>query len=328
MKRNYYIFSSGRLKRKDNTVFFETNEEVRPLPINDIEAIYIFGETDFNSKAISFLSQNNITVHLFNYFGFYTGSFYPREYLPSGFVLVNQVKKYTNNKERLKIAREFVSGASFNILKNLKYYSRRYDLGEYISKIENERAALGDTNDVEQLMGIEGRIRDIYYETFGIITDNYFDFDKRVRKPPNNPMNALISFGNSLLYSTVLSEIYHTQLNPTVSYLHEPGQRRFSLSLDISEIFKPIIVDRLIFKLINERMIKVDDFSKELNQCYLEGKGKKVFVKEYNDKLDTTIMHRKLKRNVSYRRLIRLECYKLIKHISGAEEYESFKSWW
>ncbi len=215
VKRNYYIFSSGRVKRKDNTVFFETKEEVRPLPVNDIEAIYIFGEVDFNSKAISFLSQNNITVHLFNYYGFYTGSFYPREYLPSGFVLVNQVHKYSNSTERLKVAKEFIRGASFNILKNLKYYARKNNLDEYINKIENEHKGIDNVNDIGQLMGIEGRIRDIYYETFDIITGNYFEFSKRVRKPPDNPMNALISFGNSLLYSTVLSEIYHTQLNPT-----------------------------------------------------------------------------------------------------------------
>lgn len=328
MKRNYYIFSNGRVRRKDNTVFFETEGDKRPLPVNDIEAVYIFGEVDFNSKAVSFLSQNNITVHLFNYYGFYTGSFYPREYLPSGFLLINQAEKYINTGERLKIAKEFINGASFNILKNLKYYERKKNLGEFICKIEEERERIDNANDVDQLMGIEGRIRDTYYDTFPIITDNKFDFDRRVKNPPDNAMNALISFGNSLIYSTVLSEIYHTQINPTISYLHEPGQRRFSLSLDISEIFKPIIVDRLIFKLINENMIKQDHFLKDLRYCYLEDKGKKIFVKEYNEKLDTTIKHRKLGRSVSYRRLIRLECYKLIKHISNVEEYESFKAWW
>lgn len=328
MKRNYYIFSNGRVKRKDNTVFFETDSERKPIPVNDIEAIYIFGEVDFNSKAVNFLSQNNITVHLFNYYGFYTGSFYPREYLPSGFLTVKQVEKYIKPAERIKIAREFISSASFNILKNLKYYERKTDLSSFIDRIEGERSRIDETKDVQELMGIEGRIRDIYYDAFSVITDEKFEFKKRRKNPPDNAMNALISFGNSLMYSTVLSEIYHTQLNPTVSYLHEPGQRRFSLSLDISEIFKPIIIDRLIFKMINENMIKEENFLKELKYCYLEEKGKKVFVKEYNEKLDTTIKHRKLGRSVSYRHLIRLECYKLIKHLSDMEEYEGFKAWW
>lgn len=328
MKRNYYIFSNGRIKRKDNTIFFETDTEKRPIPVNDIEAIYVFGEVDFNSKAVNFLSQNNITVHVFNYYGFYTGSFYPREYLPSGFLLVKQVEKYINTNERISIAREFIKTASFNILKNLRYYERKKDLIELIDKIELERNKIDSAVDIQELMGIEGRIRDVYYSAFNVITDNKFDFEKRVKKPPDNAMNALISFGNSLMYSTVLSEIYHTQLNPTVSYLHEPGQRRFSLSLDISEIFKPIIVDRLIFKVINENMVKKEDFLEELNFCYLGDRGKKVFVREYNEKLDTTINHRKLGRNVSYRHLIRLECYKLIKHLSDIEAYEGFKAWW
>lgn len=328
MKRNYYIFSNGRIKRKDNTVFFETETENKPIPVNDIESIYIFGEIDFNSKAVNFLCQNNITIHVFNYYGFYTGSFYPREYLQSGFLLVKQVEKYIKTSERIKIAREFIKAASFNILKNLKYYERKKDLSNFIEIMESERAKIDETSNIQELMGIEGRIRDIYYDTFGTITDEKFDFKKRTKNPPDNAMNALISFGNSLMYSTVLSEIYHTQLNPTVSYLHEPGQRRFSLSLDISEIFKPVIVDRLIFKMINENMIREDDFIKDLNYCYLDEKGKKLFVKEYNEKLDTTINHRKLGRSVSYRHLIRLECYKLIKHLSDMEEYEGFKAWW
>jgi len=328
MNRNYYIFSNGRVRRKENTVFFETDNEKRPIPINDIEAIYIFGEVDFNSRAMGFLSQNNITVHLFNHYGYYTGSFYPREYLPSGFLLIKQVEKYKEKSERQKIAAEIINSASFNILKNIKYYERKTDLSKYIYQIETERQRISAAGDVQELMGIEGRIRDIYYDSFNIITNNKFEFSKRIKHPPDNAMNALISFGNSLMYSTVLSELYHTQLNPTISFLHEPGQRRFSLSLDISEIFKPIIIDRLIFKMINENMIKEDNFLKELNYCYLEEKGKKLFVKEYNEKLDTTIKHRKLGKSVSYRHLIRLECYKLIKHISDVETYEGFKTWW
>lgn len=328
MKRNYYIFSNGRIRRKDNTIFFETETENKPIPINDIESIYIFGEVDFNSKAINFLSQNNITIHVFNYYGFYTGSFYPKEYLQSGFLVVKQVEKYIKPDERIKIAMEFIKASSFNILKNLKYYERKKDLSGFIERIEAERAKIDEVKNIQELMGIEGRIRDIYYDAFKVITDGKFEFSKRKKNPPDNAMNALISFGNSLMYSTVLSEIYHTQLNPTVSYLHEPGQRRFSLSLDISEIFKPIIVDRLIFKMINENMIKEDDFLEDLNYCYLDEKGKKLFVKEYNQKLDTTINHRKLGRSVSYRHLIRLECYKLIKHLSDIEKYEGFKAWW
>lgn len=330
MDRNYYIFNNGRISRKDNTIFFEGEDKRRFLPLNDINSIFIFGEVDFNSKALNYLSENNITIHLFNYYGFYTSSIYPREYLPSGFSLVNQVDNYSNPAKRIIIAREIVDTAAYNILKNLKYYSYRNDriLDNLIDRIESERANLKQCQTVEQLMGVEGRIRDTYYKAFPIIMDNKFEFSKRVKRPPDNPVNTLISFGNSLMYTTVLSEIYNTQLNPTISYLHEPGERRFSLSLDISEVFKPIVIDRIIFKLINENMISEDDFTKKLNFCHLNDNGKKTFLKEYDNKLNTTIKHKDLDRHVSYRRLIRLECYKLQKHINDIKEYKGLKMWW
>ena len=138
----------------------------------------------------------------------------------------------------------------------------------------------------------------------------------------------MISFGNSLVYTTVLSEIYKTQLNPLISFLHEPGERRFSLALDIAEIFKPLLSDRIIFALMNKNMITEKHFDKQMNYCYLSEAGRKIYLQEYDTKLKTTIKHRQLKKSVSYRHLIRLECYKIIKHILGEKEYEPFKIWW
>ncbi len=123
-------------------------------------------------------------------------------------------------------------------------------------------------------MGIEGRIREHYYSSFSSFLRDEFSFDKRTKMPPQNMLNSMISFGNSLLYSTILTEVYYTQLNPLISYLHESGERRYSLSLDISEIFKPLIVDRVIFNLINNRIIKKENFY-ELNSCYLNENGKR-----------------------------------------------------
>ncbi len=88
-------------------------------------------------------------------------------------------------------------------------------------------------------MGTEGRVRDLYYSSFNSFLREGFEFEKRTKMPPQNMLNSLISFGNSLLYATTLTEIYHTQLTPLVSYLHEPGERRYSLSLDIAKYLSP-----------------------------------------------------------------------------------------
>lgn len=329
MKRSYYIMKSGRIRRKDNTIFFESDDNKKVLPINDIDDIYIMGEVDFNSNALNFLGKNKVMVHIFDYYGNYSGSFYPKEYLLSGFTIVKQAEKYLDPGQRLLIAREFIRGASYNILKNLKYYqNRKGNLDQIIEAIETERERIGQVQDIQHLMSVEGRIRETYYRAFDIITDNKFPFVQRVKHPPDNAMNAMISFGNHLMYTAILREIYQTQLNPTISYLHEPGARRFSLALDISEIFKPIIVDRIIFSLINQNVITEEDFAKELNYCYLNETGRKKFIKAFDEKMTSTIQHRKLNKTVSYKTLIQIECYKLIKHLTDIEEYEAFQAWW
>ena len=177
-------------------------------------------------------------------------------------------------------------------------------------------------------MGIEGNCRQMYYSAFDVII-NDFEMGNRTKQPPSNEVNALISFGNMMCYTLALSQIYHTQLNPTISFLHEPGARRYSLALDIAEIFKPILVDRCIFKLLNKKEIQAKHFDKNLNGCRLNTTGRQIFVREWDERLKETIKHRTLGKSVSYRHLVKLECYKLQKFILGLDEaYKPFKIWW
>lgn len=331
--KNFYILQSGEIKRKGNTLYFisqkEGEEIKRSLPIASIDSIFIFGEINFNSKVINFLAGKRIPLHFFNYYGFYTGSFLPRNFLRSGFLLINQVKMYLNENSRLEIAKEIVEGAVHNTLKNLIYYEKRNkDVKETIETIKKLQEKISETKSIPELMAIEGNIKMNYYQSFSKFLGEEFKFEKRTKRPPQNMLNALISFGNSLLYTTCLGEIYHTQFEPTISFLHEPGERRFSLALDIAEIFKPVIVDKVIFKLINNKMINDKCFLKELNYVYLNEKGRRIFLEEYENRLNQTINHPRMKRNVSYKTIIRLECYKLIKHLVGDEKYKSFKMWW
>lgn len=362
MKRSYYIFTAGKLQRKQNTLFFisysenekpkepvdeesladyelladtgeidETlnSQDKRVIPIDDVDSLMIFSEINFNARFLDFLTKYKIPAHLFNYYGHYNGTYYPRDYLLSGFLLVNQVTHYQKTPKRLAIARSFVYGASANMLRNLKYYNARdHSLEPNINAIENLQSSIYTSEEIDVLMGIEGNIRQHYYNAIPQILGGKFDFNKRVKKPPDNAVNALISFANAMVYTTCLTEIYRTQLSPLISFLHEPGHHRFSLALDLAEIFKPILADRVIFTCLNQERIKASDFDENLNFCYLKESGRKTFVKAFEEKLTTTIMHRSLKRKVSYRRLIRLECYKLIKHITNAEPYEPFKAWW
>jgi CRISPR-associated protein Cas1 len=340
VNKPYYIFKNGDLRRKQNTLFFEyfEDEEGRKykkkkvIPVNTVDSIFLFGESRLNTKLLNFLAQNGIILHVFNYYGFYSGSYMPRQPIVSGSLIVDQVKHYLDDSKRLDIARKIVHSANYGIVKVLKYYDeRRLDLESTIEEIEDLDDSLADVEDISQLMGKEGNIRRRYYSVWGeiFITDEEaFTFDKRNKQPPDNPVNGLISFGNSILYTTVLSEIYKTPLDPTVSFLHEPFAKRYSLSLDLAEIFKPLCVDRLIFSLVNQKRIQKNHFKKEMNYAYLKENGRKIFLKAFEQKMQTTVEHPKLKRNVSYRHLIRLECYKLIKHLLGDQVYQGLRMWW
>ncbi|OWT33620.1 subtype I-B CRISPR-associated endonuclease Cas1 [Methanobrevibacter sp. 87.7] len=319
-KKNYYLLSEGILKRKENTIYFVNKKGKKPLPINKVYSVYAYGQITISSQVINLFAKEGIPIHFFNYYGFYNGSFYPRESLLSGDLLIKQAEHYLNFSKRLKLAKLFVEGSAKNILKVLSYY-------KIDNNIKNTLKELKDAKRITEVMNVEGRIRSEYYNYFDDILPEEFKMEGR-SKPPKNMVNSLISFGNSLMYSTVLSEIYNTQLNPTISYLHEPSERRFSLSLDLSEIFKPILVDRIIFYLVNKKMITKKDFNQDLNCCLLNDKGRKTFIKEYNKRLEKTIKHKDLGRKVSYQRLIRLEAYKLKKHFLGMEMYSPFVIWW
>lgn len=329
-KESYYIFSSGELKRKNNSItLYKENVLKKDIPIERIKDIYVFSEVVYNSKLFEFLGSNGINVHMFNYYNYYVGSFYPKENKISGKLLVAQVIHYTDKEKRVKIAKEFIIAASFNILRNLKYYQNRgKELNVFIDEIEKLRIKLKECKTIEEIMGIEGNIRKVYYSSWKIIINQEIDFEKRIKRPPDTMVNVWISFLNSVLYTKTLSIIYQTQINPTISYLHEPGTKRFSLTLDICEVFKPLIVDRTIFYLLNKNIINEKDFVKEDYYLRIKEEGMKKVLKELEETLKRTIMHKKIKRNVSYEHLIKLELYKLIKHLMEEQEYQGFKIWW
>ena len=335
MKKTYYLFNDGRMSRKDNTLcFVATDKEgkeqpAKYIPIETIDTLYVFGALDVNAALLNFLGQQHIAMHFFDYYEHYTGSFQPKEYLLAGKMQIEQTKTYLDRRRRQHIATGFIDGATYNMLKNLKYYENRgRDMDSLIAQIDGYRESIVSTTDIPSLMGLEGNCRQVYYDAFELII-NDFSMTARTKRPPSNEVNALISFGNMVCYTLALDMIYHTQLTPTISFLHEPGFRRYSLALDLAEIFKPILVDRTIFRVLNKKEIQEKHFDKKLNGCYLNETGKKIYMKAWEERLSETIKHRTLNKNVSYKRLVLLECYKLSKYIlKDEDEYKPFKIWW
>lgn len=332
MKRSLYLMSSGRLRRKQNTLHLELKGEGghKYFPIEQIQEIHAFGELQLNKRLLEFLSRQEILMHFYSHHGYYVGSFYPREHYNSGHLLLQQVAHYLDEAKRLDLARRFVEGALLNLMQVLRYYSRRGKPLEIIeTAIQSHLERLPQQTTIEHLMQVEGQAREVYYRAFDLILQNPdFAFEERSRRPPRNRLNALISFGNSLLYTVVLSEIYKTHLDPRVGFLHATNFRRFALNLDVAEVFKPVLVDRTVLSVVQKEQIQPKHFDEALGGLYLNEEGRRRFLEAWETRLQKTLQHRALRRNVSYRRLIRLELYKLEKHLLGEREYKPFRTRW
>jgi CRISP-associated protein Cas1 len=331
LQKTLYLFNNGRIKRKENTICVEAEEGTRYFPIAGVRDIFIFGEVDLNKKFIEFANENELLIHFMGYYGNYVGSFYPREHYNSGYMILNQAEHFLDSGKRFILARLFVEGAIANIIQVLRYYLKRdKNLDVQVDAIKQIKdCRLKDCKSVEELMAAEGNAHIHYYKAFNVITkgSNFF-FNRRSRRPPEDPLNALISFGNSLIYMKVLTEIYKTHLDPRIGYLHTTNFRRFTLNLDVAEIFKSIIADRVLFSLVGKKKLHQNDFEKHGAAVLLKEKSRKLYIQEMEDKLQSTFFHRRLKHTISYQTLIRMELYKIEKHLMGDKIYEPFVSQW
>ena len=287
----------------------------------NISSIIISAKVSVSSWAIDYLSKLGIVTHFISEEGVYLSSLIPYSRNQTGQTVVAQTISYIENGKRLAIAREMVMGIKQNILRNLRYYARKITVDKEIEKIENYQVS---GNTVSSLMGIEGNIWSEYYSTFPKIYRGLDGF-KRAFRPPPDPINSMISYGNSLLYSTALTSIITSGLNPSISYLHEPSDRAFSLALDIADVFKPVIVEQVIARIVNNNMAKDTYFAYRDNGCYLNEYGRKLLLSEYRNKLESTLKTRS-GRYLSYESIILEECYKLLKGIKGEAKYESYKA--
>lgn len=321
-----YITSMGELTRKDNSLCFRKNGKNVYIPVENTKELYCLNEVSLNTKLLDFLSKNHIIVHFFNYYGGYSGTYYPRDHYLSGKLVVRQALKFEN--DRIDIASAIVKGIGANIYEVLYHYYKhdKKEVKETVDWIKKDFfRQVEQAESVKELLAVEGEVWMKFYATFKYFLPEDFVMNKRVRRPPDNPINALISFGNTLLYTKTISAIYQTHLDQRISFLHEPSEGRFSLSLDLSEAFKPVIVFKTIFELVNNRKLQVEKhFDKRVNYCILNEEGRKVFIEAFEKRLESVFVHPKLKRKISYRTALKLDCYKLIKNILEGKEFMPF----
>lgn len=329
-KPNHHIFADGDLRRNEGTLRIDTLDgQTKHLPVENIDALYLHGQITFNTRALGLLNEHGIAVHVFGWKDYYRGSYLPKRSHVSGNTVVEQVRAYDDDERRLGIARDLISASIHNMRVNVQYYDQRdHNFGSVVDRLAELEARARKEEGVDALRGVEAIARKNYYRCFDAILRDPFELTRREYNPPTNEANALLSFLNAMTYTACVSAIRKTALDPTIGYMHEPGDRRFTLSLDIADIFKPILADRVMFRLVNRQQLSMDDFEAELEGCLLNEAGRMTVLEEYERTLDETVKHPRLDRHVSYKTLVQTDVYSLKKHILTGEPYHPTERWW
>lgn len=313
----YYLVKSGTLSKSESSLILKNESEKIAIPLETVEAILMYGNITITTPALKLMSDHNIPAFLYSENGWYIASIYPETYLQSGYFVSKQASFFLDPYKRLELARRIVLGAT----KNMAKVCLRSKLG----KLQYSSTSIKNAKDIRELMGLEGNVHINYLSLMDSKLPAKFRVQNRTRRPPTNFTNSIMSYLYSVLYGITAAEIFSTHLHPALSFLHEPSERRSSLSLDVSEIFRPIFCDRVILKLINLKMINENDFVSN-DGVFLNQFGKRKVLQAFDEKLNETIYSPSLKRKVSNRHLIRLELYKIEKHILNEKEYKPYLS--
>lgn len=315
-----FVSSNVSLRRKENTLSFTLNGRTKPFPIEKVRHIVLLSESDLNSRLLCLCGKHGVRVSVFDYYGYFKGAFEPVDQNPSGRVKLQQAKLILDDEQKMVIAKEIVRGAAHNMHSNLLYYRYRGNrlLEDPIKEMEYLMARIGNAGTTAALMGIEGNLHQIYYASWKYV-DEGLDFGRRVRRPPNNPVNCLLSFLNQMVYTCVRHELFKTHLDETLSFLHSPGINRSSLSLDLAEPFKPVITDILIFRMARKGMLQDNWFDEREGVCLLTETGRRHVAEQFSIRLEEILNTR------SYRQWMYREALNIERHVMAVSEYESFK---
>ena len=252
------------MTKRDYTLLFEGPTGKKYIPVETTDSLYVYSNIIFSGNFFEFVNKKGLNVTLIDKYVEKIGSFVPQNNRRNIKTEIKQLKVYDNEKERLELAKKLEIASVSNIRANLKYYARRKNserLQDAVTGISRLIQQLNEAKDVTKLMTIEAQSRQKYYQCFNeILNDEDFVFEKRTRRPPEEPLNAMISFGNTLLYQRIANEINRTSLDIRIGIVHAAGSRPESLNLDLADLFKPILVDRTYDYVIKNEIQKLKKF--------------------------------------------------------------------
>ena len=319
MPEQLFVCGDARLSRRDGTILVAGGGRKTSFPIETVRHVVWVGDGIVSSKLLQLLGRSGVRLSVFDHEGWFKGAFEPAERPNSGEIRLRQAALVLDGRRRLSMARRIVAAALHNIRAVLAYHAYRGNrrLDTAMAELARRIAEAGTAPDIPSLMGMEGNARKSYYAAWTDI-DPRLDFGPRVRRPPNNPVNCLISFLNGLTYAAMRHEIAKTHLDDGFAFLHAASSSRSSLALDLTEPFKPVLCDRLIHRMIRKGELRDGWFDRKPGVCLLTEAGRRDIVARFTERLERD-------GNAGIRKRMHEEALAVERHLLGIAEYEPYR---
>lgn len=343
LARTLYVDAPGSMVRLHaGQLVVEQREEagarqtLAQLPVVAVERVLLVGPVQISTQALHLLLAQGVEVLLMTPWGRLKGRLTP-VWHPNAHLRLHQYGQHQHGA--LALARAFVAGKLENYRVLLLRYARRRpdafgdpgrsSLTAAARQLQALRRPVAQAPDLATLMGLEGQGSRLWFQHFGQMirrTEPAFDFARRSRRPPRDPVNALLGFAYALLLGDVLSACQVAGLDPYIGFLHRPRYGRPALALDLMEEFRPVVADSVVLTLLNTGMIQPDHFEEKLGGVYLNEAGRKTFYRAWNDRRQEEVLHPVFGYRLPYHRILEVQARLLARVLAagGATAYQPF----
>lgn len=324
-----YIVEQGAVVRQSSRhlVVTKGKQKIMTLPLIQTERLLLFGNVQLTTQAVNTLLQEGVDVSFLSRTGKLRGKLVSPE-SKNMLLRLAQYERYLDDQFQLQLARSIVRGKLTNARYVIQRYRRSYPESDFQSElevIEHQLQKAEKAKTVNSLMGVEGLATAVYFKAFGRMFRKEFAFEKRTRRPPKDPVNAILSLGYTFITNEIFSLLGAHGFDPYIGYLHGVVYGRPSLALDIVEEFRHPLVDRLTLNLFNNQILKKEDFRNQQGEgVYLNDEGFKKFIKHYETRMREPFTMKPSDEKTTFRQIMQRQIQKMNKAIKNGINYEPF----
>jgi CRISPR-associated protein Cas1 len=322
----YITENDAFIGKTDERLSVKANKQtLLDVPMIKVDGLVVLGRATVSPAVVVELLERKIPLSFLTGTGRYLGRLEP-ELSKNIFVRSAQWRAAGETEQAVHVVRGFIRGKLKNYRNALLRGQREIptlNLSGQITRVEQAIAAIDNTNNIDSLRGLEGNGSAAYFGCFErLIRVEGFGFEARRRRPPTDPVNALLSLGYALLRHDIQSAVNVVGLDPYLGYLHVQRYGRPSLALDLMEEFRPLVVDSVVLSALNRRMLTPDDFVVEpLSAAVSLGKdGLRAFLRLYEQKKQSKFKHPVLGTQCSYQEAFEIQVRLLAKYLMGETE--------